>query len=61
MFQPGIFNGCHDLTMMSLNLSDFAVLNIKGADYHCIISAISKSETLNLLQKHDLKGKNGTL
>ena len=28
--------------MVSMNLCDIAILNIKGADYHCIISGISK-------------------
>ena len=36
---------------MSMNLSDIVILNIKGADYHCIISGISKSEAINLPEK----------
>ena len=36
--------------MMSMNLSDIAILNIKGSDYHCIITGISKSEAVSLLQ-----------
>ena len=36
MFQPNVCNRCHDLLMMSMNLSDIAVLNIKGSDYRCI-------------------------
>ena len=28
-FQPNVCNGCHDLVMMSMNLSDLAILNIK--------------------------------
>ena len=28
--------------MMSINLSDIAILNIKGSDYCCIIGLISK-------------------
>ena len=28
-FQPNVCNGCHDLLMMSMNLSDSAILNIK--------------------------------
>ena len=31
-FQLHVYNGCHDLLMMSLNLSDIAVLNIKNLD-----------------------------
>ena len=48
-FQPNACNRCHDLLMMSINLSDAAILNIKGSDYCCIISLISKSEAINLL------------
>ena len=46
MFQPNIYNRCHDLLMMSMNLSDIAALNIKGSDYHCIISLVSKNEAM---------------
>ena len=31
--QPDVCNACHDLLMMSMNLSDTAILNIKGSDY----------------------------
>ena len=34
--------------MMFMNLSDTAILKIKGSDYHCIISGISKSDTMIL-------------
>ena len=54
-FQPHVFNGCHDLLMMSMKLSDNAILNIKDADYRCIISRISKNEAINLMQNIDLK------
>ena len=32
------------LLMMSMNLSDTAILNFEGSDYGCIISKISKNE-----------------
>ena len=44
-----VCNRCHDLLMMSMNLSDIAILNIKGSDYRCIISLISKSEAIDLM------------
>ena len=28
-FQPDVCNSCHDLLVMSINLSDIAILNIK--------------------------------
>ena len=60
-FQPNVSNRCHDLLMMSMNLSDIAILNIKGSDYRCIISGISKIETISLMQNADLTKKSGTL
>ena len=47
-FQRKVCNRCHDLLMMSMNLSNIVILNIKGFDYHCIISLISKNEAINL-------------
>ena len=44
--------------MMSINT---AVLNIKGSDYRCIISLMSKNEATNLTQNADLTEKSGTL
>ena len=49
-FQPYIRNRCHDLLMMSINLSDIAILKIKNADYSCIITGISKNEAIKLFQ-----------
>ena len=31
-FQPNACNGCHDLLIMSLNLTDNAILNINSSD-----------------------------
>ena len=33
-----------------MNLNDIAILNIIGYDYCCIITRISKSEAIKLLQ-----------
>ena len=46
---------------MSVNLSDIAILKVKGSDYRCIISLISKNEAINLRQNADLTEKSGTL
>ena len=59
-FQSDVSNRCHDLLMMSMKLGDIAILNIKGSDYCCIISLISKNEATNLLQNADLTEKSGT-
>ena len=47
--------------MMSMNLSDIAILNIKGSYFHCIISRLSRSEAINSMQNIDLTEKSGTL
>ena len=55
-FQPNVCNRCHDL-LMSMNLSDIAILNIIASDYCCIISLISKNEAIKLFQNADLTNK----
>ena len=60
-FQPNVCHRSHGLLMMSMNLSDIAILNIKGSDYRCIISLISKNEAIKLMQNADLSKKSGTL
>ena len=41
-FQTCACNRCHDLLMISMNLSDITILNINGAYYCCIVSKINK-------------------
>ena len=58
-FLSYVCNGCYYLLIMSMDVSDIAILNIKAAGYCCIISGISKSETISLMQNIDLTKKNG--
>lgn len=44
-FQNSICNGCHNLTILCLNLSDIAKIFLKDADYY-----ISKYDTIHLLE-----------
>ena len=37
-------NPCHDLLMMSANVSNIAILKIKNTDYRSVIAGFSKSE-----------------
>ena len=60
-FQLNVCKRCHDLLMLSMNLSNIAILNIKGSDYHCIISFTGKNEAMNLMQNADLTKKRRTL
>ena len=59
-FQPDVCNRCHDV-LMSLDLSNIGILNIHGSGYCCIISDISKSEAINLIQNTEFTEKSGTL
>ena len=49
-FQHSICNGCHDLTMLTVNISDIAIITIKYVDYCCVIHGIRKSESIKLLK-----------
>ena len=49
-FQPYECSKCHDLLLMSMNLSNVAILRIKTINY-CIITGISKFEAMKLLLK----------
>ena len=60
-FQPNVCNRCHDLLMMSKNLSDIAILNVKGSYYCRIISGISKNDSINLMSNVDFTEKSRIL
>ena len=54
-FHNSICNGCHDLTMLSVNIREIEIIAVKNVDYHCIIHDISKSEATNLLKRSVLE------
>ena len=56
-FQTYVCNGWHDVLMLSINLSDIAILNIRSVDHRCIISGMSKSEAINLMLNIDFSEK----
>ena len=49
-FQESIRNSCHDLTLLSVNVSDVALVTVINVDYRCIIQNISKFEATKLLK-----------
>ena len=55
-FQPNVCKRCHYLLIMSMSLSDIAILNIKGF-YYCCISLISKNKVINLVSNPELTKK----
>ena len=60
-FQLHVYNGCHDLLTMSMNLINTTALNIHSVDCCCIISGISKNKLINLIKNVDLTEKSKTL
>ena len=56
-FKNYVCNGCHDLTILCLNISGITIITVKNVDYHCIIHN-SISEAISLLKGIVLK--NGT-
>ena len=60
-FQPDVCNECHEVLMISMNLSNIDIINTYGPGYYCIISRISKREAIDIMQNIDLTDKSGTL
>ena len=48
-FQSALYNGCHDILMMAIDLNSIAITDIHGLGYFCIIAGITRSEAMNLL------------
>ena len=59
-FQPDVCNVCHDMLMISINLSNISILNIHGTDYRWIFSGIWKSKAIKLMQNIHLTEKSRT-
>ena len=47
-FEVYVCDDCLDFTMLSLNISDIAIITVKNVDYCCIIHNFSTSEAINL-------------
>ena len=56
-FQDSVCNGCHGLTMLSINISYIAIMTIRNVDYRCVIHNISKSEAINWLKSSVLEDR----
>ena len=49
-FQDSVGNGCHYLTMLSVNISDIAIITVKNVVYRCIVHNINKSGAIFVLE-----------
>ena len=56
-FEDSVCNVCHDLTILSVNISDIVIITVKDVDYRCIIHNIIKSEAINLLTNSMLENR----
>ena len=54
-FQDYVSNHGHDLSFLSVNISNIATITVENVDYGCIIYSISKSEATNSLQNSVLE------
>ena len=41
-FQDSAWNGCHDLTMLIVNIYDIVIITIEIVDYRCIIHSLKQ-------------------
>ena len=55
--QDSVCNGCHDLTMVSVKISNIAIITVNNVDYCCITHNIRKSEAINLLKNSFLEDR----
>ena len=55
--QNSVCNGCHDLTILCLNISDIGIIIVKNVDCCCIIYDTNKSEEINLLKSYVLENR----
>ena len=54
-FQDYVCNGCHNLTMLTVNRINIVIITVKNVAYCCIIHNISKSEAIDLLKNSVLE------
>ena len=45
--QDSVSSGCHDLTILCLNVSDITIITVENVNYRCIIHDINKSEEIS--------------
>ena len=56
-FQDFVCDRGHDLTILSVNISDITIITVKNVDYRCTIHNTGQSETINLLKNSVLEDR----
>ena len=54
--QDSVCSGCHDL-MLSVNITDIAIITVKNGDHCCTIYNISKYEAIDFLKNSVLENR----
>ena len=52
--EPHVCNKCQDVLMTAYELKNITILNVKGVDFRCILSGISRDEAVNRLNKSSI-------
>ena len=50
-------NGCHELVMLCLNVSNITIITVKSIDYCCIFYDITKSDGIYLWENSVLEDR----
>ena len=59
-FEPRVCNGCPDMLMMTYQLKNIAILNVKRVDYRCVLWEVTKNDAINMLG-NSISDDKGTL
>ena len=60
IFEPYVCNKCHGISMMTYELENNAIPNVKGFDYRCVLRNMTKNDAISRLNNSKLEDK-GTL
>ena len=56
-FESHVCNKCHDLLITAYELTNIAILIVKGVNFRCILWGISRDEAVNRLNNSVLQDK----
>ena len=46
-YEPEVCNGCHNILMITYELENIAIPNVKGVDYWCVLWNITRNDAAN--------------
>ena len=60
-YGPYLCNGCHNMSLKAISLTNLAIVNHNGNDYRVNFAFMSKKDAYNLIKNAVTMGKKGTL